>query len=53
MIATPKDGDYLLAEVDGQPVGTATSLSMKMWVRAIIPCQGVARVGAIKTMQRV
>jgi predicted acetyltransferase len=46
-------GDYLLAEQDGRAVGTATSLSLKMWVRgAVIPCQGVAWVGTIKTMRR-
>src|ERR1700722_13941720 len=46
-------GDYLLAEQVGQAIGTATSLSMKMWVRgATIPCQGVAWVGTIKTMRR-
>jgi predicted acetyltransferase len=48
-----KSGDYLLAEESGQPVGTATSISFKMWVRgACFPCQGVAWVGAIKTMRR-
>ncbi len=46
-------GDYLLAEENGGAVGTATSLSLKMWVRgASIPCQGVAWVGAIKTARR-
>jgi predicted acetyltransferase len=48
-----RPGDYLLAEQDGQPVGTATSLPLKMWVRgSCIPCQGVAWVGTIKTMRR-
>lgn len=48
-----KAGDYVLAEVGGEAVGTATSLSLTMWVRgAAIPCQGVAWVGAIKTMRR-
>jgi predicted acetyltransferase len=48
-----KPGDYVLAELDGQAVGTATSLSLKMWVRgSAIACQGVAWVGAIKTMRR-
>src|SRR5437763_7688108 len=48
-----KPGDYLLAEVDGRAVGTATSLSLKMWVRGgVIPCQGVAWGGAIKTFRR-
>jgi predicted acetyltransferase len=51
--ARGKPGDYLLAEVDGRAVGTATSLSLKMWVRrGVIPCQGVAWVGAIKTFRR-
>jgi predicted acetyltransferase len=48
-----KDGDFLLAERDGMAVGTATSLSMRMWVRgAALSCQGVAWVGAIKTARR-
>jgi predicted acetyltransferase len=48
-----KSGDYLLAEISGEPVGTATSLSLNMWVRGSqISCQGVAWVGAIKTMRR-
>src|SRR5260221_2336453 len=42
--------DLLLAERDGQPVGTATSYSMSMWVRGqAFPCQGVGYVGTIKT----
>ena len=46
-------GDYLLAESDGQAVGTATSLSMSMWIRGgCVPCQGVAWVGTIKTHRR-
>jgi predicted acetyltransferase len=46
-------GDFLLAERDGMGVGTATGLSMDMWVRGSkIPCQGVAYVGAIKTERR-
>jgi predicted acetyltransferase len=46
-------GDYLLAVRDGVDVGTATSLSMTMWMRgAAIPCQGVAWVGAAKTARR-
>lgn len=45
--------DYLLAERDGEAVGTATSLSMTMWVRgSAVPCQGVAWVGTIKTHRR-
>lgn len=46
-------GDFLLAEDKGHAVGTATSLSMQMCVRgSVIPCQGVAWVGTIKTMRR-
>ena len=46
-------GDFLLAEQNGQPVGTATSLSMTMWVRgSAVACQGVSWVGTIKTHRR-
>jgi predicted acetyltransferase len=46
-------GDFLLAEQNGQALGTATSLSLTMWVRgAAIACQGVAYVGAIKSARR-
>jgi predicted acetyltransferase len=45
--------DLLLAERDGVAVGTATSYSMKMWLRGRpIPCQGVAWVGTVKTHRR-
>jgi predicted acetyltransferase len=45
--------DLLLACRDGEPVGTATSYSMVMWVRGhAFPCQGVAYVGTIKTQRR-
>jgi predicted acetyltransferase len=53
-----KDGritgdDVLVAERDGEPVGTATSYAMTMWVRAqAFPCQGVAWVGTVKTQRR-
>ncbi|HEY8750390.1 MAG TPA: GNAT family N-acetyltransferase [Tepidisphaeraceae bacterium] len=48
-----KAGDFLIAERDGVPVGTSTALSMKMWVRGgVIPCQGVAFVGTVKTHRR-
>ena len=48
-----KAGDFLLAEDNGQPVGTATSIAMTMWVRGgPVPCQGVAHVGTIKTHRR-
>jgi predicted acetyltransferase len=48
-----KPGDYLLAELDGEAVGTATSFSLNIWVRgASMRSQGVAWVGAIKTMRR-
>src|SRR5207247_2140540 len=46
-------GDWLLAERDGQAVGTATALNMTMWVRGgAVPCQGVAFVGTVKTQRR-
>jgi predicted acetyltransferase len=45
--------DLLVAERDGQAVGTATSYSMTMWVRGRAePCQGVAWVGTVKTHRR-
>jgi predicted acetyltransferase len=48
-----KDGDYLIAQRDGLDVGTATSLSLKMWIRGgCLPCQGVAYVGTVKTHRR-
>jgi len=51
--ARAKAGDFLLAERDGQALGTLTSLSMTMWARgASFPCQGVAYVGTIKSHRR-
>ena len=48
-----KEFDFLLAERDGDALGTATSLSLSMWIRgACIPCQGVGWVGTIKTHRR-
>ncbi|HEV2295799.1 MAG TPA: GNAT family N-acetyltransferase [Tepidisphaeraceae bacterium] len=48
-----KAGDFLLAEKNGEPVGTATSIPMTMWVRGgPVRCQGVAHVGTIKTQRR-
>jgi predicted acetyltransferase len=48
-----RPGDCLLAERGGRAVGTATSISLRMWVRGgIVPCQGVAWVGTIKTARR-
>src|SRR2546423_5733340 len=48
-----KPGDHLLAERDGRIVGTATSLSMRLWARGgVVPCQGVAFVGTVKTARR-
>jgi predicted acetyltransferase len=48
-----RPGAYILAESDGQAVGTATAFDMNMWVRgARLPCQGVAWVGTIKTHRR-
>src|SRR4051812_31746016 len=49
----PIAGDFLLAERDGEAIGTTTSLSMTMWVRgAALPCQGVAWVGTVRTARR-
>lgn len=38
-----KAGDFLLAELDGEPVGTSTSLSLTTWVRrgGLVPGGGV------------
>lgn len=48
-----KDGDFLLAERDGRPVGTATSIPLSMYLRgSAFSCQGVAYVGAIRTERR-
>jgi predicted acetyltransferase len=48
-----RPGAYILAEDDGQAVGTATAFDMNMWVRGgRLPCQGVAWVGTIKTHRR-
>jgi predicted acetyltransferase len=48
-----RPGDYLLAERDGNAVGTASSYPMTMWVRgAAMSCQGVAYVGTIKSARR-
>jgi hypothetical protein len=48
-----KPGDMLLAVRDGIDVGTATALSLRMAFRgAVLPCQGVAYVGTIKTARR-
>lgn len=48
-----KPGDFLLAERDGEPIGTATSIAFTMWARGgPVPCQGVAYVGTIKTQRR-
>src|SRR5437588_7044371 len=46
-------GDFLVAEDGAEAVGTATALSMTMWVRGSpLPCQGVAYVGTIRTRRR-
>jgi predicted acetyltransferase len=52
--ARSSPGDFLLATDDtGHPIGTATHLSMHLWARGgRVTCQGVAWVGAIKTMRR-
>lgn len=51
--ARAKPGDFLIATKNGEDVGTATSMSLQMWMRgARFPCQGVAYVGTIKTQRR-
>src|ERR1700722_12886323 len=51
--AGAKASDFLLAEQEGEALGTATSLPLAMWVRgARISCQGVAYVGVIKSHRR-
>jgi predicted acetyltransferase len=48
-----RPGDFLLAERDGEAVGTTTSHSMTMWARGgPVPCQGVGWVGTVKTHRR-
>jgi predicted acetyltransferase len=48
-----RPGDYLLAERNGEAVGTASSYAMTMWVRgSAVSCQGVAYVGTIKSARR-
>jgi predicted acetyltransferase len=48
-----RPGDYLLAERNGEAVGTASSYPMTIWVRgAAVSCQGVAYVGTIKSARR-
>lgn len=48
-----RPGDYLLASRDGVDVGTATALSLHLWMRgAKLPCQGVAYVGTLKSQRR-
>jgi predicted acetyltransferase len=51
--ARARPGDFLLAEIDGRPVGTSTSMPLQMWVRGgRVPCQGVAYVGTVRTARR-
>jgi predicted acetyltransferase len=46
-------GDFVLAERNGEPIGTATCMSLSMWIRGSrVPCQGVGWVGTIKTQRR-
>ena len=45
--------EFLLAEVDGEAVGTATPLSLWMWARGNrVACQGVAYVGTSRISRR-
>ena len=47
------DGDVLMLTQDGVDVATATSLSLKINIRGtILPCQGVAWVGTVRTHRR-
>jgi predicted acetyltransferase len=47
------DGDVLLAEEKGHPIGTATHLSLQICPRGgRVPCQGVAWVGTVKSHRR-
>ncbi|CAN5586189.1 hypothetical protein BH10PLA1_BH10PLA1_16090 [soil metagenome] len=47
------DGDVLLLEDGGAVVGTATHLSLSMYVRGgRVPCQGVAWVGTVRSHRR-
>ncbi len=51
--ARNEPGDFILASRDSIDIGTATSLSLHIWMRGgRIPCQGVAYVGTIKTHRR-
>lgn len=48
-----KDGQFLIVERDGRPVGTATSVDLRMHLRgADFACHGVAYVGTIRTERR-
>ncbi len=43
----------LLAERDGEAIGTATDLQLRIWMRSgSVACQGVAWVGTVKTARR-
>jgi predicted acetyltransferase len=49
-----KPGDFLLAEIDGEPVGTSTAISLQMRFGHVrVPCQGIAYVGTVKTHRRM
>jgi predicted acetyltransferase len=51
--ARAQPGDFLLAENNGEAVGTTTSMSLNMWLRGgRVPIQGVAYVGTIRTARR-
>lgn len=48
-----RDGQFLIVERDGRPVGTATSVDLTLHLRAAaLPCHGVAYVGTIRTERR-
>ena len=47
------DGDVLVLSLDGVDIATATSLRLSLNVRGtILPCQGVAWVGTVRTHRR-
>lgn len=50
-----RDGQFLIVEKDGRPVGTATSADLTMHLHDAnggFPCQGVAYVGTVRTERR-
>lgn len=49
----PPPREFLVAHMDGEDVGTVTSINLTMWIRgASLACQGVGYVGTAKTHRR-